>query len=779
MASGERRYLVAAWFVAVIVGVLACGTVRPQLEATQLERFARMATPTGREPRLVWTPERQGVWAQMRADFEANPLNPPTLGGQYFKLIKENAECACRYGDTGLWATLMFQTTGESRYVDLAWRAIDTTFLRLSGTQLGGNFAREYAAELVLEYDWLYPRLSETQRATFIAKLNELFTVALSNVWSPNAPVRTADSDQTVGVYFGVAFLFLATSDHNRAAAEFFNRPYIGGLDATGRGRTTLRNAIRDYVAMAEGGEWIEGADYNLGTVRLLLLGAEGVRTATGVQHFPEVTRWTSSAALRPIYITTPDRKQSFQWGDTEHPGDFRGRLFNWQTTNGIVAGLSGAETAPYLQRFIFDLAAQHGITGYMSAEPWARMFLTFNPYAASSPLDALAPGWFAEGQGVLTYRTGWDDQASLFGAHVPAQQTLVDHQVSYFGDFQLYRRGVWAISHPLSYGGPPILGPGTNSMLHAGFGAMSEFRNVVAMQQDPAGQFAYISGTTGGQKYEAGYYQPPPTYLHEWTRSLLYLPSADRRADTIVVFDRSNTEDPRQLPALQRYSTPDRTTITGATSLREWILHMPVRPTMSGSAMSWDISSGDRVQVTMLLPRQRKLTAIDETQIWATSGIRPQQLKWQVRIAPEAETPFTTFLNVIDVHEPGAAASAQLLTSAADDVHGTLIRRSGSTDVVAVFNAAPGQALRGPDVAGAATTNADALRQVRVRRTGFTIQWTAATQATQLFVADLDPARSWQYRVDSGPALPLMRPGEAIGRVTVPGAGAHTLAVF
>ena len=783
MAS-QKQHPLTAWFVTALVLVIACAIigVHPgsKLRATQRGRFTRLGTPTGREPRLIWTPERQAVWSQMRADFDANPGSPRTLGGQYYKLIKGNAECACRYGDTGLWATLMFQITGDRRYVALAWRAIETTFLPKSARELGGNFAREYSAELVMLYDWLYPGLSAPQRATFLSKLNELFSAALTNAWSPNLPVRTEDSDQTVGVYFGLAFLFLATADHNAAALDYFRRPFVGGLDSTGRDRTTLRNALTDYVAMAEGGEWIESSDYNLGTVRLLLLGAEGVRTATGINHFPEVTDWASSAALRPIYITTPDRQQSFQWGDTEHPGDFRGRLFALQTTNGIVAGLSGRDTAPYLQHFMFDLVDQYGATGYLSSEPWARMFLTFDPYASGSPPADLPPGWFAAGQGLLTYRTGWDDHASMFGAHVPRQQVSVDHQVSYFGDFQLYRRGTWALTHPLSYGGPPILGAGTNSMLHAGFGSMSEFRDVVAMQHDPDGGFAYIAGTTGGQKYRAGYYQPPPTYLHEWTRSLLYLPNANRSSETIVVFDRSHADDPRDLPSLQQYSAADRETIARAGSLREWILHMPVRPSISADVISWEVQSGDHVRVTMLLPRKRQVTVINEAQLWANSVIRPQQLKWQVRTAPESEEAWTTFLNVIDVRGPDGASSAQLVTSAGDDVQGTLVRRSGSADLVAVFNAAAGPALRAlPGRNGYDAANANVLRQVRLRRTGFTIQWASASQTTEVFVADLDSARSWQYRVDSGPSMPITLSDGGIARLTVDGARSHTLVVF
>jgi hypothetical protein len=760
----------------VIVGVIACGAVRPELEATQLRRLTRLGTPTGREPRLIWTPERQAVWSQMRADFDANPLNPPTLGGRYFKLIKENAECGCRYGDSGLWATLMFQMTGDRRYVDLAWKALEGRLLRFTGRALGGNFAREYAAESVLLYDWLYPGLSSAQRQTLLSKLNEMFDEALTNSFNPNAPVRTADSDQTVGVYFGLAFLFVATGDHNARANEFFHRPYVGGLAATGRDRSTLRNAILDYVGMAEGGEWIEGSDYNLGTVRLLLLGSEGLRTATGKEYFPEIARWLSSAVLRPAHVITPDLKQSYQWGDTEHPGVFQGRLAAWQTTNGILAGLGDASTAPYLQDLIGRLVTRYGAVGYQSAEPMARMFLTFNPYAETAPITSLPRTWFASGQGLMIVRSGWDEHASMFGAHVPRQQRNVDHQVSYMGDFQLYRRGSWALTHPLSYGGPPLLGEGTNSMLHAGFGSMTEFKDVVGMELDPEGRFAYLAGTTGGQKYPQGSYVPPPTYLHEWTRSLLYVPAENGLSDTVVVFDRSQAEHPRDLPRLDRYSAADRDTIATATSLRQWLIHMPVRPSLSASEIAWDVASGDRVRVTMLLPRRRIVTPVDQTQIWTNNNMPPAQRKWHVRVAPESEQPWETFLNVIDVGSPDAMTTAQLVTSPDDHVQGAVLRRRGNVDVVALFNATPG---RSSGLGNYDPRLGDVLREVRLRRTGFTVQWTSSTQTTDVLIADLDASRSWQYRIDAEPARPIVISDGRITRLQVQAAGVHTLAIF
>jgi hypothetical protein len=772
--------ILARTVIATITAVVSATLVgHPEARQSSVVRLAAAGSPTGREPRLIWTPERQGVWGQMRADYDANPGAPPTLGGRYYKLIKDNAECKCRYADTGLWAALMFQMTGDRKYLELGWAEVETSFLKLTGRQLGGNYAREYSAENVLLYDWLYPGLSSAQRATFLAKLNEQFEVALTNTSNPNAPVRTADSDQTVGVYFGLAFLFVATGDHNPRANEFIHRPYVGGLTATGRDRTTLRNTILDYVGMADGGEWIEGTDYNLGTVRLLLLGAEGVRTATRVDHFPEITRWISSAVLRPLHVITPDLRQSYQWGDTEHPGVFQGRLSTWQATNGILAGLGNANTAPHLQDLITRLVARYGATGYQSAEPTSRMFLTFNPYRETAPVTTVPRAWFAPGQGLLLVRSGWEDHASLFGAHMPAQQTYIDHQVGYLGDFQLYRNGAWALTHPLTYGGPGIYGEGVNTLLHAGFGSMAQLRDTIGAEWDDAGTYAYIAGFTGGQKSSQGAYQPPPTYLHEWTRSLVYLPAAGQGVDAIVVYDRSHAEHPRQLPKFERYSTADRNTITNATSLREWIIHMPVRPTITSDTIAWQTPTGDAVRVNMLLPRERNVTTVDEAQDWPESVVSKAQRKWNARISPVTEQPWITFLNVVQAHGSAAPSEVQTLTSN-DGVEGALVRRAGVPDVVALFNALPSPRIEPlPNGLGSyQPEHAVQIRRGHVRSTGFTVQWQGASASTRVLIADLDPSKAWRYRVDSGESrvLPVKASGLAVVEVT--GARAHTITV-
>jgi hypothetical protein len=722
----------------------------------------------------------------MKAEYESNPENPTGLGGQLYRVLKDNAECVCRYGDNGTWATLMYQITGDEKYVRIAWDRIAQTLLRQTATALSGNFGREYSAESVVLYDWLYPGLSNSERSAFLMKLNQMFAALLtgSRFSDPARPIRTSDTDQTVGSYFGLAFLFAATADHNPAAIELFSRDFVGGLDATASDRTTLRNAIREYVTeLAAGGEWMEGSEYNLGTVRLLLLGAEGLRTATGVDHFPEITRYVRDAALRPLYFMTPDRRASIQWGDLQYPRGFVGRLYQWQTTNGILAGLAQGDpgSGPYVQQQVFDLATEYGISGYLTSEPSARFFFLFNPYAARASNEELPRDWYAPGQGMLIARDGWTKSSTLVAVHMPPGHTAVDHQVSYFGDFQAYRKGEWAITHPISYNGPSLRAEGTNTVLIGSFSSMLEFKEVTAQEEGAAGQYVYVSGTTGGQATREGYYYPPPTFLHELTRSLVYLPSNDAHSDTLVVYDRTNAQHPKDLPKFDRYSRSDQTAILNLPALKQWVIHTPVEPIQTASSISWETTAGQQVSVNTLLPVGQRRRVYDENELFADARVAPSERKWQVRILPPQDRQWDTFLNVVQVSDTGTRLSNLLLRSDDAQTEGVLVRRAGHDDAMVMFNAVPGPPLPDSRV-GAGSVFGPAVRaalsRVRLRSSAYSVRWVGATSRTDALFLDLNPDLAWWMLFDQGPAVRLPVSRQGVARVTVPGAGAHSIRV-
>lgn len=743
-----------------------------------------LTSPTGRNPKLLWTPERQGVWARMKAEYDSNS---PTLAATWYRMMKTNAECSCRYNDNGIWPVLMYQITGDKKYVTLAWSRLQKTFFPLAGTALGGNFAREYFAELVVFYDWLYPGLSSAQRTTFLNKLNEMMTVLVSgNQWvSPLRPIRVDDSDQTTGSYFGLVFLYLATGDENPASVDVFNRVFVGGLDATAIDRATLRNAIAQYVTqLAEGGEWVEGSEYNPGTVRLLMMGAEGVRTATDVDHFPEVTRFLKRAALRPIYTITPDRKQSVQWGDEQRPRQFREFLYSFQTTNAMLAGLTQGDPAvgPYIQQYVHDLTTLYGPTGYLSAEPWGRAFYFFNPYAARADWRTLPRQFYAPGQGMMLLRNGWSVNSTLVEIHMPPQQLSVDHEVSYFGDFQIYRKGAWVLTHPLGYGGPTLTGEGTNAMVLGSFSSMAEYKKVNAVELPADSSYAYISGTTGGQKSKAGTYDPPATFLYEWTRTMLYLPSADTHSDTLVVFDRTHAENPMGLINFSRYRMkgPDeQTAIRTMPSVKQWVIHAPVEPRLDPQHISWSTANSE-ITVSTLLPVAQNKLLYDEKPMWLDAVAPASERKWQVRITPATEAPWDTFLNVVQVSDPGVVLTSTLVQSAGGEAQGALIQRPAHPDTLVLFNAVPGGRLPQPVMtAGRASYNPlvpHILSRVRWTPAPYSVTWTSSVSRTTVFLTDLSPERKWNVTVDGSVPKALVVSSQGVARVEVRGTGRHVL---
>lgn len=727
-------------------------------------------SPTGRAPVLLWTPQRQAIWNRMRA--EVSP---------WWQVLLSNAERSgtpdAEDTDWGKWGTLAYQITGDVRFAAKAMQMIRPFFAK---NRVSNDFRREYLAEFVVMYDWLSPALSQADRHEFITMLNRWCDQATSDPDRPKFPVSLEDSDQTIGDYFGFAFLALATAQENPRAAEFLNRSYVGGLTATGANRASMRNAIRQYVAeMAVGGQWIEGTQYNIGTLRILLMGAEGVRTATGEDHFPEITRFLREAAIDQIAEVSPDLATTYQWGDNEWPRN--PLLFERVTLAGMLAGLTQGDrmVGPFIQRLVEEFAAKYG---HKQTEVGSRFFYLYNPYAPQADWRAVLPkGQYAAGQGLLLFHDGWNEDSTFLGIHMPRRQPYVDHQVRYFGDFQLYRKREWALTHPLGYDGPPVTGLGTNAMLLSGLSSMAEFKGAVAQEFGPQEEYAYLAGTTGGQFYEPDRWDPPATFVHEWTRSIFYLPSSDKRSDTLVIFDRTNVASPTDLA---KYDEEHQQMIHGATALKQWILHSPVKPTLTPEAITWTTAGGQQVRATTLLPQFARREVVDEDAAWPDDYPFPakSEQKWYTRITPAVPQPWDTFLNVVQVYDAGTALSNTSVHSALGEVEGVLVQRQGHPDVLTLFNAKPGPALPQPTIdhdTGTSVYNPDAtriLRGVRLLSSGYAVNWSSGTERTELYLLDLDPTRSWTARVDGGTASPLSVSSQGLGHLTVSGSGDHSL---
>lgn len=753
---------------------------------------ATAPSPTGHDPKFYWSPQRQATWNQMRAE-----NNPWWRIVQYY--ADRSLTCERRAGDIGQWATLAYQMTGDKKYADAAWTLINTRALQPSYQctssgpvtsyldpnfvpEDGRNFTREAFIDFAWMYDWLYPALTGDQRKQFVDTLNRWSDWVLAKQTVNGIPwgTRLNDSDETTGHYFGLAMTSLTTPNENPRAQSLLSEQFpdtsqgktvpVGGLDATAADRSSMRNAIKWFAGMAAGGEWIESSDYNVNTMRLLYMGADATRTATNQDHFPELSALAKQSVKDMIYHLTPDLKDSYQWGDVEHARTVRAE--SRMDTLAVLAAVTSndPDVGPYAQGLINDLAKQYnlGFTGSRPAsnEPSPFFFVFYNPYAPSANWRSLPKNYQSLGQG-LSYYNDLSAGGSLFGAHMPSGPQ-VDHSVSYLGDFQLYRNGEWVITHPIGY--QTSLAKYVNAMLIGGVSGVYESKGLVA-NESKNGEFSYTAGTNGGQYYAQPYYNPPPTFLHEWTRSLFYLPG-NGGDDVVIVYDRTNADDPKSLPSIDRYYEPTQSDIKNTAENKQWIIHTPVVPTQNGNTTSWQTSKGQHVSVNSLLPTAINRNVLDEKSIFDGYSPVADEKKYQVRISPQTTHQWDTFLNVVSASSDVTQPNSTLITNQAGDTEGTLIQRPGTDDALILFSAKQSPKLPSQPYGD----KLDQLKKNRLHTTSFTVTATTG-QTTKLYITDLDTSKTWSL-IDNGTSVPVTVSDQGLGQATLSGSGNHTLVI-
>ena len=101
------------------------------------------ASPTGRQPRLIWTPARQQTWNQMVVE-----------NHQRFQHIRSNCDRARagspRYGDRGLWCALVYQMTGDVGAARTAWSIAGPL---ITSAPTNANDVRENFIENAIGFD--------------------------------------------------------------------------------------------------------------------------------------------------------------------------------------------------------------------------------------------------------------------------------------------------------------------------------------------------------------------------------------------------------------------------------------------------------------------------------------------------------------------------------------------------------------------------------------------------------------------------------------------------
>ena len=559
-------------------------------------------SPTGRNPKFIWTKRWQFNYQKARAE------NHP-----WWQRIKSAADTP-EYGDFGQWDALVYQITGDKAYAKKALTKLIPTVKPSDANQV-----REYYVEYVILYDWLLPAMTAEQKAAYEAGLVKLAEYSMGiNQPAYKGGWRLGDSDQTVGQYFGVALTDLALGSDYLSQSE--GKLPVGGLDAMATDWNTVRNTIKHYIEMSQGGQWIESTEYNLGTTKLLWLGTEAVKTATGKDHFPEATAFLADLKKSLVAELTPDLQDSFQWGDTEKPHGLD--EFHRLAVNNLV-GLKGV---------LPDKIGWQRLT--------SRAFYAADPFAPAATLpDKL--DLRADGAAILLSRD--KPGAKLFASHM-ANRLGVDHTVPYLSHFALWANGEWVIDAPRGYATVNNF----NGMKLAGLLSMYDRKLV---KSHVAADHAYQIGWTGGPYFDAGFYNPPPAFCRAWIRTVVYLP----QFPAVVVYDSIDMDDPKKLPSLDRYAarTPwDLEMIKSARRSKQWVLHTPVEPTIEGNRATWPTEGGQKVTLTSFVDAAYTTAIVDERVDPDYSRYSPSERKFNLTLKSDAAK---TFHNVISL---GAAVS-------------------------------------------------------------------------------------------------------------------------
>lgn len=464
------------------------------------------------------------------------------------------------WGGLAQWLTILYWATGDESY---ARRAIEDLLpaIRASKDTSDRNSTRESSFYWALEYMWLKAHMTPEEDAEYRAFL---FQWAASMFGRGNQGIFTLpeDSDEVVGHYFGLRLI-------GKAVEHDFSTYAPGGSSI---GMPRMRERIRDFCKMAEGGEWIESSEYNLGTLQLLIIGAHFV----GMDEFPEVKALLPQIAEQLCWTLTPDLKDSAQWGDEQGPHSLH--LNNRVALMAILCGLGygGDDLLHTLAALIKDRPIYPDFWAAAYRALWFFDPRTLPEFPVAGSHIGLR---VAQGQGLCIY----SDIKTFLQVQMqpPPKPLYVDHTLQGWGDIRLWMNGEWVLDHPLGYGAYPSAG---NVCLLGGLGVMDE-RQILTTQGFDSG--CVIAGRVHGPRHET----LKELAFADWDRIIDYsAPGHIKVRDHFVG---------REPFSIERYSQQDREQIEARLGLWVQLWHAPVEPTQTTSGFTWMTPGGQRVTLT------------------------------------------------------------------------------------------------------------------------------------------------------------------------------------
>lgn len=612
------------------------------------------SSPTGRDPLFNWSSAQQGIWNQMITDNHWFWQVALSIGN----LTSTPQQ---RYGDSGEFATFVYQATGNTTY---AAKALSLVLGANWGTD--ANAYREEFNTWVWMVDRLWPAMSAAQRTQVMtmwkAKVNFCFAIGTPQY---EGGFSLADTDPLFGYASGVIGLHYFNEPENPDYLNILTTLVdrntglkFGPINATGTNFQSLRN-LQDYylVNFAAGGEWMESSEYNEGTQRLalaLLMIAEGLVPGS----YPHLRAWAEKAAERTFYETTPDFAHAVEWGDVQANRSFVIEK-KWTLPAMLTGPVASSDTfragiAQSMQQEIRN----RNVTNLATNQLTFQALLGMNPYVTPVTLPTGRQRFLATGMRRLFVK----DATSLFTMDQPPK-TGAHHEVYYHSNFQLNINGEWVLTHPIGYDSNGAGGSnmGVNSVVLNGLMRGGQTRSVI---WNGGADWDGMTIFNSGAYYSSGYYDPPPSFFGPGglRRHIVFV----KIGDEYCVIDNGYYDviDARTLPKLARYrdaSPADETHIGAQVAVKHHLLHCPVAPTIVGNVASWTTNGGVVVQQHDLSPTAMTIESLLATSyaVMASSKIKAAEKKYMIGTRETSEQQVTRIVKVIfcgDATKPAAS---------------------------------------------------------------------------------------------------------------------------
>jgi hypothetical protein len=577
--------------------------------------------------------------------------------------------------------------------------------------------ARWYGEAFALTVDWIYPTLSEvdksTIRAVFLRWIQENLNATTTNHNHPkpigvvNDPVLISNRERVLW------------AGNNYYASHMRNIGLMAmALDPADDPGATLRN----YLSNATGA-WLYVTDHLLRTDMRGGLPSEGwqygpqtlsyiaqflLALQTAGQDDPAVwgqqvvlTNNPFWSAVAPGYLHSlsprpRDISLVFARGPVYQPAWYGSARNYWMPDMidllaplALHAQRAGNPAAVTAIRWIQTHTAPGGAEALIGRvnKPLSEAalqsifyFLLFDPDApaAVDPRPDQPLAFTAAGLGRILARTGWDDEATLFGYMLGWSST--DHQSANGNHIELYRQGEWLFKQRTGYTDFAYL--------------LSDNHNTLALQNDPPrrhngdpygeGDWRYKLWQRGSQwqqglggdgqilaqSIQPGYvyvlgeatarYNAPAvrsTDVTHASRSIVWL-----KPDHIVVYDRATT------------NKPDR--------FKRFWLNLPALPTVHNQRATMQTEGGQKLVISTLLPANAQPAvspAHNEPQSGNPQGERPangEPMKAKLMIEAPGNPADTRFLHVLQAADAAAPTdTTQLIqTSTGTPFAGALV---------------------------------------------------------------------------------------------------------